>query len=139
MYTFQQELHVSWRVLEWIVTGSVKLKMINILKWRVGSDTYLTCICRHRWSRKSSVKLYSLPFILYNFHRTLSVPAISTDPSQVGVTLFPSFKNIYHFTFPGFPFISIHIIKQSPPPCMSVCLSAHENYCTDFYAVFTNR
>ena len=42
--------------------------------------------------------------------------------------------------------LSIHIIKQSPPPrlsvCLSVCLSARdklEKYCTDFHAVFTSR
>ena len=30
----------------------------------------------------------------------------STDVSQVGVALFPSFQNIiYHFAFPDFPFI----------------------------------
>ena len=30
-----------------------------------------------------------------NFHCVLSAPAISTDASQVGVALFPSFKNIF--------------------------------------------
>ena len=41
-----------------------------------------------------------------NFHRVLSIPA-SLDMSQVGVALFPSFENINHFTFAGFPFILI--------------------------------
>jgi hypothetical protein len=46
----------------------------------------------------------------FNFYQTLSAPAISTDASQIGVALFPSFENIsYHFTFPSFPFILISL------------------------------
>ena len=42
----------------------------------------------------------------------------------------------------GLESLSIHIIKQSPPPRLSVCLSTRdklENYCTDFHAVFSDR
>ena len=72
----------------------------NRLKWKKESDTYLTHICRHRWSReimmkddenirklmKARVLAESSVFIL--FHHDLSAPAISTDMSQVGVILF---------------------------------------------------
>ena len=45
-----------------------------------------------------------------HFHGDLSAPAMSTDMSQVGVALFPSFEYIfYHFTFTGFPSV---LIKQ---------------------------
>ena len=47
--------------------------------------------------------------IIY-FHSDLSAPAMSTNSShsQVGVALIPLFQHIlYHFTFPGFPFILI--------------------------------
>ena len=37
----------------------------------------------------------------FYFLPNFSAPAMSTDTSQVGVTLFLSFYNIYHFTFPG--------------------------------------
>ena len=43
----------------------------------------------------------ALSYIL-SFQQVLYITVMSTDVSQVGVTLFPSF---YHFTFPGFPFI----------------------------------
>ena len=33
------------------------LMIRNILKWRDESDTYLTPICRHHWSRKSPMKI----------------------------------------------------------------------------------
>ena len=36
---------------------SILKKDKNILKWREESDTYLTRVCRHRWSRKSPVKI----------------------------------------------------------------------------------
>jgi hypothetical protein len=39
---------------------------------------------------------------LSSFHRVISATVMSTDMSQVGVALFPSF---YDFTFPDFPFI----------------------------------
>ena len=45
-----------------------------------------------------------------DFHRDLSAPVMSADMSQVGVALFFSFRYIlYHFTFPGFPFILIEM------------------------------
>ena len=47
-----------------------------------------------------------------------------------------------YFTVCADIFISIHVIKQSPSPRLSVCLSARnklKNYCTDFHAVFSNR
>jgi hypothetical protein len=44
------------------------------------------------------------PFIV------MSAPAMSTNISQVEVAHFPSFKNIYHFTFPGFAFILINLL-----------------------------
>ena len=33
------------------------LKLLNVFKWRTDSDTNLTVVCRHRWSRKSPVKI----------------------------------------------------------------------------------
>ena len=78
--------------------------IINILKRREESDTYLTQVCRHRWSKAFiSCKLVSLLLQLMEatllaessysiyFHRDLSAPAMSTDMSKVGVALFPSF------------------------------------------------
>ena len=50
-----------------------------------------------------------------HFHRDLSAPGMSINISQVGVTLFHSFKYFfYFFTSPGFPFILItyKIMKQ---------------------------
>ena len=35
----------------------------NILKRREESDTYLTHICRHCWSRKSSIKIDEMAFV----------------------------------------------------------------------------
>ena len=55
---------------------------------------------------KATVLAESSSFI--HFHRDLSAPAMTTDMSQIGVALFPSFQYIfYHFTIPGFPFILI--------------------------------
>ena len=66
----------------------------SILKRREESDTYLTHVCTHCWSRllqlmKATALAESSSYI--HFHRDLSAPVMSTDMSQVGVTLFPSF------------------------------------------------
>ena len=72
----------------------------NILTRRKESDTYLATVGRHRWSRqiaitfplqlmKATVLAENYPHFMY-FHRDLPTPAMSTDSSQVGVTLFPS-------------------------------------------------
>jgi hypothetical protein len=53
------------------LTRVILIDMIkNILKRREDSDAYLTHVCKYR---------------------DLSAPAMSTDMSQVGVALFPSF------------------------------------------------
>ena len=57
------------------------------VKWRKESDTYLTIVCRHRWSRQIMMKVDKLLELTAH----LSAPAMSTDNSQVGVALFPSF------------------------------------------------
>ena len=87
----------------------------NIVKIK-GRDTYRTRVCRHRWSQNSPVKIEKITgafsqhcgfhilqqlmkatvlaessCYFFNFHQTLSAPAMSTDVSQVGVALFPSF------------------------------------------------
>ena len=54
----------------------------DILKRREESDTYLTRVCRYVLAESSEY---------IHFHRDLSAPSMSTDMSQVGVTLFPSF------------------------------------------------
>ena len=78
-----------------------KGKMIkHILKIREESGTYLSRVCRHRWCRQITMKVDVLGAVELmkaavlaesNFHRDLSAPAMSTDMSQVGVALFPSF------------------------------------------------
>ena len=54
---------------------------------------------------KATVKAESPEFI--RFYRDLSAPAMSTDMSQVGCALFPSFYFFYNFTSPDFPSIFI--------------------------------
>ena len=69
--------------------------------------------------------------------RFLVVLAAITKSSN---SFFPPLE--VYFSRANATYSSIHIIKQSPPPRLSVCLSAGdklENSCTDFYAVFTNR
>ena len=93
----------------------------NMLIWSQESDTYLTTVCRHRWSRQSTMKVDKLlelsassaAFISWRgrlplqlmkatvlgessnllsfFHRHLCTPAMSTNSSQIGVVLFPCF------------------------------------------------
>jgi hypothetical protein len=89
--------------------------MIKMLKSREECDTYLTHVCRHRCSRQITMKVdvlgafsqhcgFNLPlqlmratllaessYYFINIHHPLSAPAMSTDVSQVCVTLFPSF------------------------------------------------
>ena len=85
------------------VVSSISYK--NILIRRKESDTYLATVRRHCWSLQVAMKEYkicsfqpalwpssaeeSLPFIY--LHSDLSTPAMSTDSSQVGVPLFPSY------------------------------------------------
>ena len=78
----------------------------KILKRSKERDTYLTHVYRALQLMKATVLAESSSF--FHFHRELSASAMSTDMSQVGVALFPSFKYIFNnFTFPGFPFILI--------------------------------
>ena len=84
----------------------------NILIRRKKSDTYLATVSRHHWSLQVTMKVDKICWLkakhFIYFHRDLQTPAMSTDSSQVGVALFPSYWYIfYHFTFPGFPFILI--------------------------------
>ena len=86
--------------------------MIKImLKGRKQSDTYLATIRRHHWSAQmtmkknqmelsaSTVTFISPPLQLMKatvlaesfFHLHLCTPTMSTNSSQVGVALFPSF------------------------------------------------
>ena len=50
-------------------------------------------------ARKATVLAESSRYFFY-FHRTLSAPAMSTDASQIGVALFPSFLNISYHILP---------------------------------------
>ena len=59
--------------------------MINILKRREESDAYSLTLQLIKVSVLAESSSYS------HFHRDLSALAISTDMSQVGVALFPSF------------------------------------------------
>ena len=92
---------VSWRKRELTETimmadgSNFWLYLIKyILKRREDSETYLTHICRHRWSRKSSMKIGGIglpllklrkatalaesPHSIY-FHQALSAPVMSTN------------------------------------------------------------
>ena len=66
----------------------------KMLKIREVCDTYLTHICRNRWSRESPSET---PYIS-SFHQALSDPAMSTDRSQVGDALFPLFNSFNCYT-----------------------------------------
>jgi len=62
----------------------------NVLKWSTDSNTNLTVVCRHRWSRSSADEDHSAGWKLLIFtyvHLRLSAPAMSTDNSQVGVAI----------------------------------------------------
>ena len=73
----------------------------NILKIREESNTYLTHVRRHPWSKMSSKideigafttdESHSVAesFYFIYFHRALLAPVMSTDVSQEGVALFP--------------------------------------------------
>ena len=74
-------------VIKQILIGkeNLKGKMIkNILKLKKESDTYVTHAYIHSWSRQITIKVDY-------FYCDLSAPAMSSDMSQVGVALFPSF------------------------------------------------
>ena len=78
-----------------------------MLKWRTDSNTNLTFVCRHRWSRQMTMKVdrclklsdrsagWKLQAFIY-FHRHLSAPAMSTDNSQVGVAICTTFLTIIY-------------------------------------------
>ena len=103
-----------------------------MLKRRVECDTYLTHICRHRWSRENPVKVWNIRsfqstlkfssavdvdestayenhsigwkvYIIF-LQRILSAPVMSTYVSQVGVALYPSFLHFLSFHFSRFSF-----------------------------------
>ena len=119
---------VATLCVDHFVEGHAELYLFKVSSIRAMSkrreecNTYLTHICRHHWSRKSLVKRLKLrsfqPTLLLSsavdkkpqcwlkavsyslsFHLVLSAKVMSSDMSQVGITLFPSF---YHITFPGF-------------------------------------
>ena len=65
----------------------------NMLKRRKESDTYLTTFCRHCCPlqlMKATVLAESSNRFLF-FHCHLCTPVMSTESSQIGVALFPSF------------------------------------------------
>ena len=67
-----------------------------MLKRRKESDNYLAINRRHHWSRLITMKIdkileLSVSTVAIYFHCDLCTPAMSTDSSQVGVALFPSF------------------------------------------------
>ena len=78
----------------------------NILIRRKESDTYLATVSRHRWSSWITMKndeifhhnpqhRWSSWITMKNdeiFHHNPRTPTMSTDSSQVGVALFPSYK-----------------------------------------------
>jgi hypothetical protein len=83
-----------------------KGKLIKImLKARKCSDTYLATIRKHRWGVEMTIKKnikwsFQLAQCLSSaeeedcnlpFHSHLCTPAMSTNSSQVGVAIYPSF------------------------------------------------
>ena len=44
----------------------INILITNMLKWRKESDTYLTTVCRHRWSRQITTKVDKLPELSAN-------------------------------------------------------------------------
>jgi hypothetical protein len=47
----------QWGKSPWKPSSYIQVMIKNILKWREESDTYLTCVCRHCWSRKISLRV----------------------------------------------------------------------------------
>ena len=73
----------------------------NMLPRRKESDTYLANVSTDHWSQQIAMKVEKMcsfqPTLWPSsaeeedyFHRDLRTPAMPTDSSQVGVTLFPS-------------------------------------------------
>ena len=74
----------------------------KILKTREECDICLTHVCRHRW-RGEKIEYIELSYswwkpqcwlkapYIWSYHWALSATVMSTDVSQVGVALFPSF------------------------------------------------
>ena len=91
----------------------------KMLKRGQECDTYLTHVCRHLCSGENLMKISNIEFpantgafkstsaaderhsvawelYILSFQQVFSAPAMSTDTSQVGVALFPSFWHFYH-------------------------------------------
>ena len=62
----------------------------NMLKRRKESDTYLATFRRHRWSTQMTMKKDNLLELSASTAAEEEV-SMSTESSQVGVALFPSF------------------------------------------------
>ena len=102
------------------------------------SDTYLACVCRHRWSRKSPVKIEEITGAFSQhcgFHTSTADESHSVDwklllffsiftglfqlqrclRCESGRCCSPfHFNNIsYHFTFLDFPFMLIFVNEES--------------------------
>ena len=69
----------------------------NILRWRKESDTYLSYVCRHRWSRQITMKAPNTS--------TFNVICLLQRCLQASIFF-------YHNTFPGFPFILIFQLEK---------------------------
>ena len=106
------------------------MKWYKMLKRREEWDTYLTHVCRYHWSRKSPVKrwnirrfqptlwLSSMMTCLWLIKVTVLAESslyfifllgslatlMSTDMSQAGVALLPSFLHFLSFYLPRFSF-----------------------------------
>ena len=80
--------HTSSCLSSWEVSAMLDLQYNlnsrDILKWREESDTYLTHVCRHRWSRKILMKLDRIGTFNQHcgFHQLYN---------QIGVALSPLF------------------------------------------------
>ena len=79
-------------------------------KSSVNTVAFISCRHRLRLQLMKATVLTKSSICILSFQRVLPVPAMSTDVSQVDVTLFPSFNIFYHFTFPGFLFILIFVL-----------------------------
>ena len=101
-------------IAEYSIYHLLPLLIKNVLTRRKESNTYLTTVSRHRWSLQIAIKWIkcvafsrhcgfhqlkrklmkaAVPaesYTLYPLYRDLRTPAMSTDSSQVGVTLFSS-------------------------------------------------
>ena len=82
---FFSELIEFWAFHENMSVSSDNL-IKNMLTRRKESETYLATVSRHCWSPQISMKVDKV----CSFYRDLRTPAMSTDSSQVDVTLFPS-------------------------------------------------